>query len=169
MAYTLVPSIFSSGHLRQSKLGIVFVTRVTYHWNQRISESQNQVRRYKNTWATQKWFQIFRPDCHNREKEGARLNHRPTVTIRDKGPRALTFLTHITICIIFVNRHIYHWNQRSLLSQKQVRKVVVTWRYGSVLRVCPISCRVSGCAVCMLSINLIPFDQTSNQVTVPAF
>jgi phosphate starvation-inducible membrane PsiE len=68
MAYTLVQSIFSSGHLHQSKvritlnnsvrtlngsviwtllkLGIVFVTRVTYHWNQRISETQNQVRKY---------------------------------------------------------------------------------------------------------------------------
>ncbi|PRP77500.1 hypothetical protein PROFUN_14212 [Planoprotostelium fungivorum] len=68
MAYTLVPSNFSSGHLHQSKvritlnnsvrtlnssviwtflkLGIVFVTRVTYHWNQRISESQNQVQKH---------------------------------------------------------------------------------------------------------------------------
>ncbi|PRP89074.1 hypothetical protein PROFUN_01794 [Planoprotostelium fungivorum] len=30
-----------------------------------------------------------------------------------------------TICIVFVNRDIYRWNQRSLLSQKQVRKLVV--------------------------------------------
>jgi hypothetical protein len=65
MAYTVVPSIFSSGRSYQSKvritlnisvrtlnisiicpllkLGIVFVTRVIYHWNQRVSESQYNV------------------------------------------------------------------------------------------------------------------------------
>ncbi|PRP77213.1 hypothetical protein PROFUN_15765 [Planoprotostelium fungivorum] len=37
----------------------------------------------------------------------------------DKGPRALTFLTHIIICIIFVNCDIYRWNQRISESQKQ--------------------------------------------------
>ncbi|PRP72904.1 hypothetical protein PROFUN_16908 [Planoprotostelium fungivorum] len=96
------------------KSGIVFVTRVTYHWNQRISETQNQVQKhmgYPKMGGCQVSFLI-----------SMGLSHCPTVTIRDKGPRALIFLTHITICIIFVNRDIYHWNQRSLLSQKQVER-----------------------------------------------
>ncbi|PRP86178.1 hypothetical protein PROFUN_05694 [Planoprotostelium fungivorum] len=46
------------------KLGIVFVTSVIYHWNQRISESQDQ----NNTWPTQEWY-LFPP---------------PTVCIRDE-------------------------------------------------------------------------------------
>ncbi|PRP76036.1 hypothetical protein PROFUN_01752 [Planoprotostelium fungivorum] len=45
------------------KLGIVFVTSVIYHWNQRISESQDQ----NNTWPTQECY-LFPP---------------PTVCIRD--------------------------------------------------------------------------------------
>ncbi|PRP78354.1 hypothetical protein PROFUN_13749 [Planoprotostelium fungivorum] len=139
MAYTLVPSIFSSGHWYQSKvritlnnsvctlnssviwtllrLDIIFVTRVTYHWNQRISESQKQVgyqviddtsSRYKNTWATQKSY--------------VRISGVISHLGRVPGLRALIFLTHITICIIFVNQDIYRWNQRSLLSQKQVER-----------------------------------------------
>ncbi|PRP79191.1 hypothetical protein PROFUN_13071 [Planoprotostelium fungivorum] len=36
--------------------GIVFVTCVIYHWNQRISESQDQ----NNTWPTQGWY-LFPP------------------------------------------------------------------------------------------------------------
>ncbi|PRP82647.1 hypothetical protein PROFUN_09758 [Planoprotostelium fungivorum] len=105
------------------KLGIVFVTRVTYHWNQRISETQNQVRKYD-----------VEKHMGYPKMGGCQVSF--LISMGDKGPRALTFLTHITICIIFVNCDIYHWNQRSLLSQKQrsllsqkqVRKVVVTWR-----------------------------------------
>ncbi|PRP72825.1 hypothetical protein PROFUN_17147 [Planoprotostelium fungivorum] len=45
-------------------MGIVFVTSVIYHWNQRVSESQDQ----NNTWPTQEWY-LFPP---------------PTVCIRDE-------------------------------------------------------------------------------------
>ncbi|PRP78176.1 hypothetical protein PROFUN_11306 [Planoprotostelium fungivorum] len=73
--------------------------------------------RYKNTWATQKYIQIFRPDG------GCQVSFLSSMgRCTDKGPRALIFLTHITICIIFVNQDIYRWNQRSLLSQKQVER-----------------------------------------------
>ncbi|PRP81791.1 hypothetical protein PROFUN_10780 [Planoprotostelium fungivorum] len=39
--------------------------------------------------------------------------------MRDKGLRVLNQNSARTICIVFVNRDIYRWNQRSLLSQKQ--------------------------------------------------
>ncbi|PRP78367.1 histone-lysine N-methyltransferase MLL [Planoprotostelium fungivorum] len=56
MAYTLICTLL--------KLGIVFVTSVIYHWNQRVSESQDQ----NNTWPTQEWY-LFLP---------------PTICIRDE-------------------------------------------------------------------------------------
>ncbi|PRP80182.1 hypothetical protein PROFUN_12140 [Planoprotostelium fungivorum] len=69
------------------------------------------------------------------------LNHRPTITIRDKGLRALNQNSARTICIVFVNRDIYRWNQRSLLSQKQ-----------------------GGCEVCFLS---LPREGARSVFSVP--
>ncbi|PRP78175.1 hypothetical protein PROFUN_11305 [Planoprotostelium fungivorum] len=49
---------------------------------------------------------------------------------KDKGLRALNQNSARTICIVFVNRDIYRWNQRSLLSQKQRTRGHISFREG---------------------------------------
>ncbi|PRP85275.1 hypothetical protein PROFUN_06877 [Planoprotostelium fungivorum] len=73
-----------------------------------------------------KYVPLYNKDL--RREEGKAYKKRKVtkeITIRDKGLRALNQNSARTICIVFVNRDIYRWNQRSLLSQKQVRKLVV--------------------------------------------
>ncbi|PRP81627.1 hypothetical protein PROFUN_01134 [Planoprotostelium fungivorum] len=73
------------------KLGIVFVTSVIYHWNQRVSESQDQ----NNTWPTQEWSSV------------RTLRLSVQMALSQLGTTFTTFLFH-------------RWNQRICLSQNNV-------------------------------------------------
>ncbi|PRP74341.1 hypothetical protein PROFUN_16105 [Planoprotostelium fungivorum] len=73
------------------KLGIVFVTSVIYHWNQRVSESQDQ----NNTWPTQEWSSV----------RTLRLSVQMALSQLE-----MTFTTFLFDC----------WNQRICLSQNDV-------------------------------------------------
>ncbi|PRP83479.1 hypothetical protein PROFUN_04353 [Planoprotostelium fungivorum] len=99
----------------------------TSSWNQRSLLSQKQggcqaiddsLPRCRITWATRWCIWFFRPDVRNRG--GCQVCFLSSHAERDKGPRALNQNNARTICIVFVNRDIYRWNQRSLLSQKQI-------------------------------------------------